>query len=248
MTAPIQRPATREGLLLWVLHRFAEELGEHAVLKGELALRLFDSERLTNDIDFVFVPYNSKKDVLAAVEPILAELTDATVELNTHSTMVRASVTLDDVTIDIEVSVAPECRSTSVATSALASAVGQPSQVVRIMEPSVALAHKLAAWNERRIARDLYDAYFFVARMNVVADATVLDERLSAVRSRLPALRSRKKMTRRQLADALRAALDDLDDDAIVAELGGLLRAPELAGLARRIAVALRGMLERQPF
>jgi hypothetical protein len=36
MTAPIQRPATREGLLVWVLHRFAEEFGEQAILKGAL--------------------------------------------------------------------------------------------------------------------------------------------------------------------------------------------------------------------
>jgi hypothetical protein len=134
------------------------------------------------------------------------------------------------------------------ATAALANAVGQPSQVVRIMEPSVALAHKLAAWNERRIVRDLYDAYFFVARMNITPDVDVLDRRLSEIRSRLPALRSRKKMTRPQFGEALHKALDDLDDAAVVGELGGLLGKTELTGLDRRIAVALRGMLERHPF
>ena len=248
MTAAIQRPATREGLLLWVLHRFAEEFGEHAVLKGGLVLRLFDSERLTNDIDFVFVPYTSKRDVLAEIRPVLAELADAIVEVTAHSTMVRASVTLDDATIDVEVSIATACRSTAIASAALANANGQPSQVVRIMEPSVALAHKLAAWNERRLVRDLYDVYFFVARMNVAADGDVLDQRLAEIRSRLPALRKKKRMTRHEFAIALRSELDGLDDGRVGAELAGLLRPSELAGLAHRIAASLRGMLERSPF
>lgn len=113
-------------------------------------MRLFDSQRLTNDIDFVFVPYTTKKQVLGAIKPILAEIADATVEITTHSTMVRATVTLDDTSIDVEVSIATECQSTSMATAALANALGQPSQVVRIMEPRVALAHKLAAQGSRR--------------------------------------------------------------------------------------------------
>ncbi len=81
MTVPLRRPATADGLFLWVLHRFAEVFEEHAVLKG------------------------------------------------------------------------------------------QPSRVVRVMAPGAALAHKLAAWNERRLVRDLYDAWFLSARIGAKVDA-----------------------------------------------------------------------------
>lgn len=57
MSAGPTRPATREGLMVWVMHRFARALGEQAVIKGGMALRLLDSPRSTNDIDYVFVPY-----------------------------------------------------------------------------------------------------------------------------------------------------------------------------------------------
>ena len=33
----LQRPATAQGLFVWVLHRFAEVFEEHAVVKGGIA-------------------------------------------------------------------------------------------------------------------------------------------------------------------------------------------------------------------
>ena len=47
MTARLDRPATRDGLFLWVMHRFAEVFENHAVLKGGMALRLVDCPRRT---------------------------------------------------------------------------------------------------------------------------------------------------------------------------------------------------------
>ena len=34
MSARLDRPATRDGLFLWIMHRFAEVFEEHAVIKG----------------------------------------------------------------------------------------------------------------------------------------------------------------------------------------------------------------------
>jgi len=53
----LQRPATAQGLFVWVLHRFAEVFEEHAVVKGGIALALHDCPRSTTDIDYVFMPY-----------------------------------------------------------------------------------------------------------------------------------------------------------------------------------------------
>jgi hypothetical protein len=239
------RPATREGLLLWVMHRFAEELGEHAILKGGMALRLLDSRRETNDLDYVFVPYSSKRKVLPLVERVLAGLADASVRVSVHSTMVRAEVLLDAAAVQIEASVSPACKSVPVATAALAGAVGMPSRIVRMMAPDAALAHKLAAWNERRLLRDLYDAYFLVARAGATPDLGVLRARLAHIRSRLPALRRTQRMTVAELCRALDLALAALDDRSLAQELGATLDPTELAGLALRIRVSLRGLLER---
>ena len=40
MTARLDRPATRDELFLWIMHRFAEVFDEGAVLKGGMALRI----------------------------------------------------------------------------------------------------------------------------------------------------------------------------------------------------------------
>jgi hypothetical protein len=52
MTARLDRPATQDGLFLWVMHRFSEVFEKHAVLKGGMALRLLDCPRRTMDIDY----------------------------------------------------------------------------------------------------------------------------------------------------------------------------------------------------
>lgn len=58
-------------------------------------------------------------------------------------------------------------------------AQGQPSRIVRVMALDYALAHKLAAWNERRLLRDLYDGYFLAGRLGETPVREVLDQRLA---------------------------------------------------------------------
>jgi hypothetical protein len=238
MTAPLARPATNDGLFLWVMHRFAEAFEHRAVLKGGMALRLVDSPRATTDIDYVFVPFRSKADIKQRIEQLLAEIEGARVSVGLHSTMLRADVRVDDAAIQIEASVASECRSAAMATGGFALALGQPSHVVRIMSWDCALASKLSAWNERRLLRDLYDCYFLSARLGEWPDLPTLDARLASFTSRLPALRRRKRMTRAELAADLREAAGGIDEDAVHAGLAALLPESELAGLAPRLRAA----------
>jgi predicted nucleotidyltransferase component of viral defense system len=238
------RPVTREGLLLWIIHRFAIEFEEHAIIKGGMALRLLDSPRFTNDIDYVFVPYASKKDILPAVRNVLDSLVDARIHTEAHSTMIRSDIYLDDVAVQVEVSVSQECQSLPMATASIASDMQQPSQIVRIQHPNVALAHKLAAWNERRLVRDLFDAYFLVARVGATVDLTIFNERLNHVRSRLPKLRAIKRMTLSQFADDLQAAVFDLNNAMIDAELLSLIPDTEGAGLALRMRATLTQLVD----
>lgn len=233
---------TRDELFLYVMHRFSEVFEQHAVLKGGMALRLLDSPRATTDIDYVFTSHGSKKSL---VTPILGALEDApedvAIEHALHSKMLRVDLASPDASIQIEVSVADACPSVPMSTATLAQSVGRPPQVVRVMEPGVALAHKIAAWNERRLARDLYDAYFLFARAGVTPHLSTLDLRLSSVQSRLPRLKKKKRMTREELVAALVEEVDALDE----AGLKGLAVDPaELAGLALRMQTQLRRLIE----
>ena len=227
------------------MHRFAEVFGEHAVLKGGMALRLVDSPRSTNDIDYVFVPFASTNDIVDRVREVLAEIEGAHVDLAVHSKMLRAELRVDAVAIQVEANVTMHCASVPMATGGLARSVSQPSRVVRVLSPDHALAHKLAAWNERRLVRDLYDAYFLLARAAVEPALDVLDERLARIESRLPQMRSRRRMTRPEFAQELREAAAALSDSDLERELAGSLPPEELAGLALRIRAALLRQVER---
>lgn len=244
MTAALARPATADGLFLWIMHRFAEAFEEHAVLKGGMALRLVDSPRATTDIDYVFVPFSSKSGVRKDIERVLHELDDAVVSVSLHSTMLRADVRVDGVAIQLELSVAADCSSVPMATGGFARTLGQPSQVVRVMRWDIVLAHKLAAWNERRLLRDLYDCHFLAARLGEQPCLQTLDARLAKMRSRLPGLKSARTMTRPGLAAALREAAARVDEASIATELAPLLGATESVGLDVRLRAAVVGLAE----
>lgn len=244
MKPNLQRPATAQGLFVWVMHRFAEAFEEHAVLKGGIALALHDCPRATNDIDYVFVPFESKNDVVDRLREVLGELDGAQLKLEVHSKMIRAELRVDDVAIQIEANVDLECPSVVVPTSVLALAQGQPSRLVRVMSLERALAHKVAAWNERRLLRDLYDIYYLVARLDVRPDLDALRARLARMESRIPTLRRRKSMTLRELTNALDDAARHLDETNLRNELAPVLPASELEGLIPRLRAALTKLVE----
>ena len=106
------------------------------------------------------------------------------------------------------------------------------------MNLDLALAHKLAAWNERRLLRDLYDCHFLAVRLGATPAAAVLDARLARIESRRPELRERKKMSRQELAAELRAFVQAFTQSAVDRELGPTLPAVEMAGLLPRLRSA----------
>ncbi len=239
MTAKLKRPATQNGLFLWVMHRFAEEFEEHAIIKGGMALRLLDSPRNTMDIDYLFVPFSSKNEIADQVERVLNEIEDAVITVHLNSKVLCAELRVDGVAIQVEANVAAECASVPMATGGFARSEGHPSQIVRVMDFAHALAHKISAWNERRLLRDLYDCYFLVSHAGALPDLDILDHRLKKFQSRLPHLRKRGSMSRPYLVEELQKAVIDLSDQDLESELVGLLPPEELAGLAIRIRTAV---------
>ncbi len=244
MTTPLDRPATREGLFLWIMHRFAEAFEGQAVLKGGMALRLMECPRQTIDIDYVFVPFTSKKEITDRLRGVLDEVEGAEVEIGLHSKMLRAELRVDEIAVVIEINVAERCPSIPMSTGGFARSTGHPARVVRIMSPPVALAHKLAAWNERRLLRDLYDCTFLFTRAGVVPDDEVVDARLSKIESRLPAMKRRRTMSRAELAAELREAVAAATDGDYQRELSGIVPPDELAGLALRVRASILKLVD----
>jgi predicted nucleotidyltransferase component of viral defense system len=126
----------------------------------------------------------------------------------------------------------------------LARALGQAPRVIRVMDSGVALANKLAAWNERRLLRDLYDGFLFTDQFATQPDLDVLDVRLRTVESRLPQLKRVKRISRTDFAEQLRLAVDGLSATMIQAELGSVLPSAEIPGLELRIPAAIRRLAQ----
>ena len=152
---------------------------------------------------------------------------------------------MDDVAIQVEAAVMLNCASTPMSTGGFAQHQGQPPQVIRIMSPEDALAHKLAAWNERRLMRDLFDCYFFVGRLEVEVDRSTLESRLASVSSRIPAIARRNSMSLAEFANELADAAGKLTAEALRDELVGLVPEEELAGLDLRMKAVLRKLADR---
>ena len=63
-----------EKLMVEVMNLFSERFSQQAILKGGMVLKLLGSLRNTNDLDYVFVPYSSKKDISGRILEVLSDL------------------------------------------------------------------------------------------------------------------------------------------------------------------------------
>jgi len=224
---------TVEGLMLFLINLFGEHFPQSAILKGGMTLRLLDSPRYTNDLDYVFIPYKSKKDIKQGVLALLDSVDDLNYTYNMNSKCLRIKIEYNQIHTQVEINVAEECQSTSTSTASMAAATGQLSRIIRVMDYSVAMAHKLAAWNERQLVRDLYDLYYYYAFLTAIPDIGILQERLKSVAS-TPRNKNPKTMTLEQLIEKLRDKLERLNAGQIQ-EMADYLPADNLPGLELKL-------------
>ena len=137
----------------------------------------------------------------------------------------------------IEANVAKECSATSVSTVGLARKSGLLGRIVQITSYDVAMANKLAAWNERLLVRDLYDLYFYYAMVQAMPNLNVLEKRLQKVAS-TPRNKNPKQMTVEQLVSKLRDRLASLSSEDML-ELSDYLPGDERQGLETKIRAQL---------
>jgi len=211
------------NLLVTTLHHLTKHFKDHAVLKGGMELALYSSARSTNDLDFVFVPFKSKKDIVTDVEKCLQKMgDDVKISVSINSKHAKFIVAQANEKIEVEINVAENLASVPMNTAVLARKVKLPPQIIRVMKPEVALAHKIGAWNERRLLRDVYDIYFWFGIQNIFPDMTILEKRLQSIESRIPKFKSRKSMTLEILCQELQEFCTQISQKDIDQELSSL--------------------------
>jgi hypothetical protein len=169
--------AKQQELMVRVINLFAEQFEKRAVLRGGMVLRVLGCERLTNDLDYIFVPYESKKEIVDEVLKTLSRIDGAKTEHSLNSKCLRVIVTVGAVSVQIEAKVAIQVPAQVLSTREIAKEYNLPPRLISVLDYPEALAHKMAAWNERRLIRDVYDIWFYL-RLGVVPDAEILKARL----------------------------------------------------------------------
>lgn len=141
---------------------------------------------------------------------------------------------------------AEACTSQPVSTADLATHYDQTVRVIQVMRFDIMLAHKLAAWNERRLMRDLFDAYFMVKNMSVLPDLNVLQKRLQNIRyaKRVGGKSLPKTMTLPEFYDALMSDVKAVTPADLESELRDSLDPLQMAGLDKKILITLNQMIE----
>lgn len=226
---------TPEELILKVLNGLSQKFKTHLVLKGGILLRLYNSPRATQDIDFVFLSQESKKKLRDKLLRTLEELEDVVIEkadLNSRGIFldVRDVRLKQRCLIEIAVSPKTSLPPEPISTAALAQKHKLESRIVTAMSFEEAFAHKIAASLERDVTRDLYD----LSQMQGMGsfDKNTLEARLS----KLSLKRVKpKKITFEEAAKMLREKLERLTQKKIEEELYPLLPAEYQAGLLRVI-------------
>ncbi|NLB66186.1 MAG: nucleotidyl transferase AbiEii/AbiGii toxin family protein [Lentisphaerae bacterium] len=226
----------QQQLLAEVLDLFAQRFDKRAVLRGGMVLRLLGCERLTNDLDYVFVPYRSKKDIVGEVLAVLREMPNVSIRHRLHSTCLRVDIARGAVAIQVEAKTAQQISTQILSTGNIGRPFNLPPRLIRVVDYSVALADKMAAWNERRLLRDLYDIWFYL-RLGVRPDETTLQRRLKKpTYSRLvKASEHFQGTTIEDFREFLLAHAQKLTDKQLASELRDYLTATELAGLSIKI-------------
>ena len=230
----------QEALIARVLDVLAQRFDRRAILRGGMVLRVLGSPRFTNDLDYVFVPYKSKREIVSEVVECLKGIEGARVSHSLNSKCLRVVVAQDDIAIQVEAKVALSAQTSMASTRLFSRQFNLPPRMVCVMDHSVALAHNLAAWNERRLVRDIYDVCFLL-QMGIKPDEDTLEQRL-----RKPSYSRFVKAAERfpgtsaaEFYDFVRERISRLSEEEIMDALSDYLRPEEIQGLGMQFRAVL---------
>lgn len=235
---------TQQGLMAWLINYLADCFGNRAILKGGMELRLLNCPRFTNDVDFIFIPYSSKKEVAKEILEVLQKVSDLVVKHSLNSKCLRCICCYKEFQVQLEVNVAEECDSQELSTASFAKEHNQTGRIIRGMRFDIALSHKLAAWNERQLMRDLYDAYFMVEILNITPHKLTLESRLSKSEIRQKGKTKKVSMSLEDFRMKLKNASLTIDYKSVTEELRDFFPPEELPGLDMKLKMGINKIIE----
>lgn len=222
----------REELLLRVMHLMSGHFKDSIVLEGGMLLRLLNSQRATQDVDYLLVSESSKKVLAQEIKKSLSKLDDVAikdVKLNSRGIFVGLEDKNDpSIKGFLEINVVPSLLKppTSISTVALAGRYSMTGRIIASMEMSEAFAHKIAAALQRDSIRDLYDLTILEPICEI--DMKILGERLSDLSVKRQKAR---KIDFAEAAEMLKKKADGLTQDKVERELGAWLPTNSLRGM-----------------
>ena len=147
-----------------------------------------------------------------------------------------------DIKIQVEVNVDTKCDSTELSTISLAKMNNQSGRIIRAMSYNQLLSHKLAAWNERELIRDLYDSYFLYDVLDEKLDIGILKKRLLKIEP-AKGKDSIKSMTLGEFISKIEMYVKELTFEDVSFELKDYLNQEELIGLDKKIKIAIKSLI-----
>lgn len=236
---------TPEELLAKLINFVGEQFKNELVLKGGMLLRLLNSPRATQDVDYAWI--QKKKRMLFAQE--LKESLEKKLGLRTTDVAVNSRgiflTVLDPAggeQAKIEINVVPFFHRPPqpMSTALLANRFALKAQIVATMDLAEAFSHKIAATLERYLARDLYD-------LMQMEPLTAFDEK--TLRERLRNLEIKRAKGRdvflSEVIQMLQKRSENLTKKRIEEELAPLLPRENLAGLDKMIQASISRLIQK---
>lgn len=228
-----------EKFLAQLLNYLANTYREELILKGGMLLRLYDSPRQTNDLDYAWKKNKSRKILAKDLTKVLEKLEGVQIlEVNCNSRGVFIDVihepSQQKAAIEINVVKDTYLPPQPLSTARLADPYNLSVEIVSTMALAEAFSHKIAAALERDLVRDLYDLSRFESLTNF--DEKTLKARLA----KLCIQRAKaKKFSFVQAAVMLKEKLDKLSEARIRTELAQTLEENRLVGLNKIIQASV---------
>lgn len=234
-----------EPFLARLMNFLAEKYKNQLVLKGGMLLRLLDSPRSTQDLDYAWIRTRKRnlfaEDLKSALET-LEGIRVADVAVNSRGIFLEVLDQNSNLRAKLEISVVDSFHRPpqAMTTAALSHPHALKPQVVATMDLAEFFSHKIAASLERNLVRDLYD-------LMVLGRLTPFDE--GTLRERLSQLEIRRAkprlVTPQEAAAMLRAKTEALAPETIQTELSSLLLSEPLEGMNLLLKAAVSRIIER---
>lgn len=234
-----------EKLLAKVMNHLADRMKDKLILKGGMLLRLHNSPRSTQDVDYVWISKDSKKKLESEIEKALTSLDGIqveSIEINSRGIFVDFldATTNERGLLEMEVTETTRLPSEPMSTGPLGAQYALGARIIATMALPEAFAHKIAATLERDVARDLYD----LSQMQALSswdDATLLSRLAEVSINRAKP----KAFTPRQAAELLSKKLESLDQKRVEQELYPLLPKEYQAGVLSLIKAGVTRIVDK---